>query len=139
MNIDQLATAADVPSMSFLLWGAAAVILCAGALICMSSSASTIGFGLLAIAAGIALSMGGANVLNDARYAATESSFHAELEKSYGMKTDATLGEVKSAARKSGSVLFTAGSDVIEVRPFLNGQVLTFLTAEDRKVIERTS
>lgn len=136
MNLDQLNSVAEIPTWSYAFWGGAILALVAcGTLVVMNVS-EYIGEALIALFVGMVLTSCGVSGYNAALDGVKDESFHIELEKSYGLTTDAGLPQITVAAQGNSPVLLKDGDEVIEVRPYINGTVLTFLKVEDGKPIQ---
>jgi hypothetical protein len=137
MNLEQLNSITVVPAASVWWWVAAVVVL-------IVVSVATGGFNpamgvLNGMCFGALVAMPGFYFMIEATNDATNTAFHAELQKSYGLDTDATYQQTRQAAKDSRTVLLKQGNDILEVRPVVNGDVLTFLIASDGKPVAKAN
>lgn len=137
MNLDTLNSAADIPVLSYVLWASAVVALAAAIFLMMLDASANLLLVLVLWAATCALGSTGIFMAVDASDQVGDASFHAELDKSYGLSTDATLNEIRSAAKQSRITLLKNGAEAFEVRPYLDGPTLRFFRVSDGKPVEK--
>lgn len=140
MNLDLLNSAAETPALSYVLWVVAAASL-AGTIFVMVRNGANWPWALMLWVLTCGAGSSAYALALDASAQVRNSSFQAELQKSYGLRTTATLDEVEEAAGGSGSILLRGGNDMywvdaFEARPHLDGSTLIFIRALDGKVVE---
>ena len=134
MNLDQIHSTV-IPTSSVLFWVGAVVLFI---LIAIATGRDNPLWGVLfAVTVGVFVAIPGFYFMDEATNEAANASFHAELQKTYDLETDATYEQIQRAARDSKTVLLKDDNDVLEVRPIVNGDVLTFLLASDGKPVEK--
>lgn len=137
MNLDSLNSAASIPVLSYVLWAAAAVALGLTVLAMFRDGGPNLVLAIVFWAATCGLGLAGFTTAADASDQVLETSFKAELDESYALHTDATLNQIRRAAKDSKTTLLKNGDDAIEVRPYLEGSTLTFIRVSDGKAVEK--
>ena len=137
MNLEHLNSITVIPAASVWCWVAAAVVL-------IVVSVATGGFNpamgiLYGMCFGVLVAIPGFYFMIEASNDAANTSFHAELQKTYDLETDATYQQTWNAAKDSKTILLKDDNGILEVRPVLNGHVLTFLLASDGKPVEKAA
>lgn len=137
MNLEQINSIVVVPASSIWVWVAAVVVLICVAL---ATGGDDFAMGIVyGLCIGAIVAMPGAYLMLAATDDATNTAFREAIKSTYDLDTDATFHQAKEAARGSSTILLKNGADILEVRPVLNGNVLTFLVASDGKAVEKAS
>ncbi|HEX9225346.1 MAG TPA: hypothetical protein VF885_01665 [Arthrobacter sp.] len=137
MDLDNLSSAASIPVLSYVLWAAAAVALGFAIYLMVLDASANFVLAIIFWAATCGLGLAGFTTAADASGQARETSFKAELDESYSLHTDATLNQIRQAAKESRTTLLKNGDDAFEVRPYLEGSTLTFIRVTDGKAVEK--
>ena len=138
MNIAELSSTAATPGTAIAFWIIAAIIVIGGVVNYMIHRRDEVDGAILiscVITAG-ALCFIGWDQVGTASREAQDKSFHQELKDRYGWTTNRTLADVKANATRTGIVSFSNGSELVDVRPALDGDVLSFYSAGDNKLVK---
>lgn len=136
MNLDQISSTV-IPTASALFWvGAVVAVILVGIATRREAPLWGVSF---ALSFGILLAIPGVYFMSVASNEASDAAFRAELRKSYDLETDATLQQIQQAAEDSKTILLKDDNDILEVRPVVSGNVLTFLLASDGKAVEKAT
>lgn len=132
MDYNSLNTDVPLPALSIVFWGVAAgafiALIVSLVLESKRSHLSDIPAGFRPIMAVVAIAtiFCGLFNLGGAQVKAQNADFHSRLASEYGLLTESTAYDVRNAASEGRTVVMTDETGAIDVRPRLDGDILTF-------------
>ena len=137
MNLDQLNNVAQIPTVSYILWAGAVLALVAMIGLMILDALDNLYFALICLIAAFGLFMYGSGTYLEADSAGKNVAFQEALQNDFGVESEATLVDVRSAARESKNVVLRKGTKNLIVLPQINDSVLTFIKVADGEQLEK--
>lgn len=136
MNLNDLNSAASVPLGSIILWVVALAAVIFGVIYWSRRKGEDSGAIIMGVLVGAILGCVGLILVTDAHAYAKSASFQRELKAKYGLQTSSSLDDFRTAAKGAKPISVVKGEQLIDVRPQISAEIITFYRASDGKVID---